>query len=191
MTRAAVYLDIPRSSRNLLKKLSKQQHYAVHIVLTDSNGNSSQYPYPRKAIMDITEAEPSNVSSSPSIGAGGAAPPPLPPRVYLDPPPGYSLEDEGLQNLNVSVQWHSNDPRSSSTQSLVPIEADRNGRRTLLLIYIHGFMGNDTSFQSFPAHIHNLMSITLAETHAVHTKIYPRYKSRKAIEFARDDFSKW
>jgi hypothetical protein len=25
----------------------------------------------------------------------------------------------------------------------------------------------------------------------VHTKIYPRYKSRRPIEFARDDFSKW
>lgn len=25
----------------------------------------------------------------------------------------------------------------------------------------------------------------------VHTKIYPKYKSRRAIEFARDDFSKW
>jgi len=72
----------------------------------------------------------------------------------------------------------------------MPVE-DRNDRRTLLLIYIHGFMGKETSFQSFPAHIHNLLSITLAETHAVHTKIYPRYKSRKAIEFARDDFSKW
>ncbi|TKA69169.1 hypothetical protein B0A49_04614 [Cryomyces minteri] len=33
--------------------------------------------------------------------------------------------------------------------------------------------------------------VTLAETHVVHTKIYPKYKSRRAIEFARDDFSKW
>ncbi|KAI9717747.1 MAG: hypothetical protein M1812_004476 [Candelaria pacifica] len=52
-------------------------------------------------------------------------------------------------------------------------------------------MGNESSFQSFPAHVHNLLTITLAETHAVHTKIYPRYKSRKAIDFARDAFSEW
>jgi hypothetical protein len=52
-------------------------------------------------------------------------------------------------------------------------------------------MGNETSFQSFPAHVHNFLTITLAETHVVHTKIYPRYKSRKAIDFASDDFSIW
>ena len=64
-------------------------------------------------------------------------------------------------------------------------------KRTLLLIYIHGFMGNEASFKSFPAHVHNLLTISLEETHVVHTKIYPRYKSRKAIDFARDDFSTW
>lgn len=109
--------------------------------------------------------------------------PPLPPRMNEAPPP--------YEELSPSDQWQSGDPRSSSTQSLVPDEAERNGRRTLLLVYIHGFMGNETSFQSFPAHVHNLLSITISETHTVHTKIYPRYKSRKAIEFARNDFSKW
>ncbi|KAF2817682.1 uncharacterized protein BDZ99DRAFT_505303 [Mytilinidion resinicola] len=86
----------------------------------------------------------------------------------------------------------SNDPRTSSTQSLVPVpESEHAGRRTLLLVYVHGFMGNETSFQSFPAHVHNLVTVTLADTHVVHTKIYPKYKSRRAIEFARDDFSTW
>jgi len=59
------------------------------------------------------------------------------------------------------------------------------------LVYIHGFMGNETSFQSFPAHVHNLVTVKLAESHVVHTKIYPKYKSRKQIEFARDAFSEW
>ena len=36
-----------------------------------------------------------------------------------------------------------------------------------------------------------MLTVTLAESHVVHTKIYPRYKSRKAIEFATDDFSNW
>ncbi|KAJ4304803.1 hypothetical protein N0V90_000331 [Kalmusia sp. IMI 367209] len=85
----------------------------------------------------------------------------------------------------------SQDPRSSSTQSLVPPSEDRAGRRRLLLIYVHGFMGDETSFRNFPAHVHNLVSITLAESHVVHTKIYPKYRSRYAIEVARDDFSKW
>ncbi|KAL9624212.1 MAG: hypothetical protein Q9160_001459 [Pyrenula sp. 1 TL-2023] len=84
--------------------------------------------------------------------------------------------------------WSTYDPRSSSTQSLRP-EGSIDGKRTLLLIYVHGFLGNETSFKSFPAHVHNLLTITLAETHVVHSKIYPRYKSRKPIEYARDDFS--
>jgi hypothetical protein len=84
------------------------------------------------------------------------------------------------------------DPRSSSTQSLVPSPgAEQTYRRTLLLVYIHGFMGDETSFQSFPAHLHNLLTITMAESHVVHTKIYPKYRSRYALEVARDEFSNW
>lgn len=86
----------------------------------------------------------------------------------------------------------SDDPRTSSMQSLVPDERARGDtRKRLLLIYIHGFMGTETSFQSFPAHVHNLISITLADTHIVHTKIYPRYKSRQRLEVVAEDFSKW
>jgi hypothetical protein len=118
-------------------------------------------------------------------------PPPLPPRTSsAAPPPAYSSHDAKRSEL-ISNQWRSNDPRSSSTHSLVPSESGRDGRRTLLLVWIHGFMGNEMSFQSFPAHVHNLLTITLTETHVVHTKLYPRYKSRKAINFARDDFSEW
>jgi hypothetical protein len=88
-------------------------------------------------------------------------------------------------------QWGGEDPRSSSMQSLLPIESAGASRRTLLLIYIHGFMGNETSFKSFPAHVHNVLTVTLSESHVVHSKIYPRYRSRKPIEHARDDFSNW
>ena len=119
-------------------------------------------------------------------------PPPLPPRrrsdtIHLttdtDAPPPYTPFQFTIA---------SRDPRSSSMQSLIPVpESEHAGRRTLLLIYIHGFMGDETSFQSLPAHVHNLVTVTLADTHVVHTKIYPKYKSRRAIEFARDDFSKW
>lgn len=52
-------------------------------------------------------------------------------------------------------------------------------------------MGNETSFRSFPAHVHNLVTVKLAKSHVVHTKIYPKYKSRKHIEFARDGFGEW
>lgn len=117
-------------------------------------------------------------------------PPPLPPRAPShDAPPAYSLEDRGGAEM-ISEQWSSHIPRISSMQSLRPAES-QDGRRTLLLIYIHGFMGNETSFQNFPAHLHSLLATTLIESHVVHAKIYPRYKSRRAIEFARDDFSSW
>jgi hypothetical protein len=83
------------------------------------------------------------------------------------------------------------DPRSSSTQSLVPAEVPGDSRRKLLLIYIHGFMGNETSFKSFPAHVHNLVTITLMRSHVVHTKIYPRYKSRTKVDLVAEEFSRW
>lgn len=52
-------------------------------------------------------------------------------------------------------------------------------------------MGAETSFRSFPAHVHNLVTITLAESHAVHTKIYPRYAARRSIDQVAEDFSRW
>ncbi|KAL8822734.1 MAG: hypothetical protein Q9191_006538 [Dirinaria sp. TL-2023a] len=128
---------------------------------------------------------------------GSPLPPPLPPRVdqssqtsSLDPP-SYTESGPVFYSQPLTGSWSAQDPRSSSAQSLIPENSSNDGKRRLLLVYIHGFMGNETSFQSFPAHIHNLVTVKLAETHQVHTKIYPKYKSRKAIEYARDDFSKW
>ena len=138
-------------------------------------------------------------------------PPPLPPRAaptspYSQPPPSYEAAMSGYHSQPLTMSWQAQDPRSNSTDSMVPRE--NRGKRTLLLIcellrfyyavsaanrsrVIHGFLGDESSFQSFPAHIHNLATSLLSETHVVHTKIYPRYKSRKAIEYARDDFSNW
>ncbi|KEQ64717.1 uncharacterized protein M437DRAFT_43709 [Aureobasidium melanogenum CBS 110374] len=107
------------------------------------------------------------------------------------PPPSYeSVTAESYDNEHLTLSH--NDPRSRSTQSLLPSPSDAQGdRRKLLLIFIHGFMGDETSFQSFPAHVHSLVAALLSETHIVHTKIYPRYRSKKKIDFARDDFSRW
>ena len=128
----------------------------------------------------------------------GGAPPPLPPRegpTLLSPdsqePPPYVNAVYGYQHQPLTHSWSGQDPREQSTESLLPSSTGGDGRRTLLLIYIHGFLGNETSFQSFPAHVHNAVTSKLVDTHVVHTKIYPRYKSRKAIEYARDDFSNW
>ncbi|KAK5173880.1 uncharacterized protein LTR77_002561 [Saxophila tyrrhenica] len=126
-------------------------------------------------------------------------PPALPPRQsssgaplspYTEPPPSY--DTIAASDAMSKGPWSTQDQRTSSTQSLVPSESnEQKERRRLLLIYIHGFMGNETSFRSFPAHVHHLLTVLLAETHVVHTKIYPRYRSKRNITFARDDFSKW
>lgn len=140
---------------------------------------------------------------------GRRPPPALPPRQSSairpstepeEAPPPYELvahQQRALEKATASNPSASgtalghNDPRSSSQQSLAPEPGEQNERRRLLLIYIHGFMGNETSFRSFPAHLHNLLSVLLAETHVIHTKIYPRYRSKGHITNARDDFSKW
>lgn len=124
-------------------------------------------------------------------------PPPPPPRSItnsvsslLEPLRPNGRGQLSNHTVRSDPSWLSQDPRSSSTQSLVPIEKS-NGKRILLLIYLHGFLGSETSFSSFPAHVHNLISVAVTKTHIVHTKIYPRYRSRKAIEHARDEFSNW
>lgn len=65
-----------------------------------------------------------------------------------------------------------------------------DGRRILLVIYIHGYMGKDSSFRSFPAHVHDLLKLSLG-SHAIHTKIYPRYKTYRYIDVAAENFSRW
>ena len=126
-----------------------------------------------------------DVTSEPSSGRSSLQLPPYNPGNF-----GVPSSDE-LGMGKVYPGWQSRDPRTSSTQSLVPSLNPDEQRRTLLIVYIHGFMGNDSSFRSFPAHVHSYLKETLQETHVVHSKIYPRYKTYKAIDVARDNFSKW
>ncbi|KJX96834.1 hypothetical protein TI39_contig598g00028 [Zymoseptoria brevis] len=133
---------------------------------------------------------------------GSRNPPPLPQRqshTEVETPPPYKSimhqqkayeKASSFPEPNAAGLMH-NDPRSSSQQSLVPEPGSQSERRKLLCVFVHGFMGNETSFRSFPAHVHSLLTVLLAETHVVHTKVYPRYRSRGNITVARDSFSKW
>ncbi|KAJ5485068.1 hypothetical protein N7539_005056 [Penicillium diatomitis] len=78
---------------------------------------------------------------------------------------------------------------ASSTLSL-PLCQDKRQRR-LLLIYIHGFMGSEASFHDFPAHVHDLLTTLLHDSHVVYTRIYPRYKSQGEMRKAVSQFSSW
>ncbi|KAI0814336.1 hypothetical protein GGR55DRAFT_427633 [Xylaria sp. FL0064] len=111
----------------------------------------------------------------------------------LTEPPQYTSGHQSPTAAKTPFGGLYNDPRTSSTQSLTPSlpPYEEFERRKLLVIYIHGFMGNDTSFQSFPAHVHQYLKVALSDSHVVHSKVYPRYKTYKSIEIARDNFSKW
>ncbi|KAK6335092.1 hypothetical protein TWF718_010533 [Orbilia javanica] len=114
---------------------------------------------------------------------------------YLSP---SSASVPNTTNPSLHPYQSPNDPRSSSTASLLPppsaVEAIRSGEsslRTLLCVFIHGFVGDETSFRSFPAHFHELLTILVQDTHVVHTKVYPRFKTRDKISIAVDNFSRW
>ena len=153
----------PLPPRQAQYRVNSQSSFA-----SSSSPDASSFPRPRADTLHLT---PYYRSPSPSPSSSSDN--------FDEPPPDYT------------EQWAGGDPRSSSMHSLRPIESAGETRRTLLLIYIHGFMGNETSFRSFPAHVHNLLTVTLAKSHVVHTKIYPRYKSRRSMDIARDDFSNW
>lgn len=131
----------------------------------------------------LPDSPPERQASSPS--------PPPPYQPWAEDPPHSVISPEMLSPEH-QYAWHRGDPRTSSTQSLVPSFNDEDDdRRTLLVVYVHGFMGDNTSFRSFPAHVHNYLRESLADSHVIHSKVYPRYKTYKAIEVARDNFSKW
>ncbi|WYZ38854.1 hypothetical protein EsH8_III_000768 [Colletotrichum jinshuiense] len=156
------------------------------------------YPYEASS-SSSAPPPPYSVSASGSVDFGSTSSslyPPAPTAGYGGSGVGPSSGFPPASNDSLGVldsKWRVADPRSSSSQSLAPSIKDRAGvtRRTLLIIYIHGFYGNESSFRSFPAHVHNHLKEAIAETHVVHSKIYPRYKTYKAIDVARDNFSQW
>jgi len=81
--------------------------------------------------------------------------------------------------------------QSSLSLSRDEVPQDEDPRRRLLLIYIHGFMGSEASFHDLPAHVHDILTVSLAESHVVYTRMYPRYKSQGEIQIAVDQFSAW
>jgi hypothetical protein len=92
------------------------------------------------------------------------------------------------------------DPTSSASKSSVSLShleelptlpANTVDRRNLLIVYIHGFMGDETSFKAFPKHVHEVATKYLESSHVVHSKIYPRYKTRKAVDSVAKEFSDW
>ncbi|KAL8667175.1 MAG: hypothetical protein Q9202_000747 [Teloschistes flavicans] len=107
---------------------------------------------------------------SPTLRAGASADDDLPPPYPEDEGPTSKTEAQPSPDSETNV-----------------ISSNFEGSRSLLLVYVHGFMGNETSFQQFPTHVHNLLNKRLADRYAVQSIVYPKYKSRKKIDFARDE----
>lgn len=62
--------------------------------------------------------------------------------------------------------------------------------RTLLLCFIHGFKGNDDTFQSFPEDLKNQVSSKLPE-HSVETVVYPKYETKGELFQSTERFMSW
>ncbi|KAF7594602.1 hypothetical protein BBP40_008869 [Aspergillus hancockii] len=105
-----------------------------------------------------------------------------------NPSPGLLAPGPPVDNALGQSRYHGSTSSLALSHSSIPI---REGKRRLLLIYIHGFIGTEESFHDFPKHVHDLLTISLSQTHVVYTKIYPRYKTRGPVHIARDNFSRW
>ncbi|KAB8216172.1 hypothetical protein BDV33DRAFT_194546 [Aspergillus novoparasiticus] len=106
----------------------------------------------------------------------------------IEPSPGLLTPGPGIYSTIGQSRYH------GSTSSLALSHSDTgtdDGKRRLLLVYIHGFIGSEDSFHQFPKHVHDLLTISLGKSHVVYTKIYPRYKTRGPVHIARDNFSQW
>nr|CAG8445027.1 8827_t:CDS:2 [Entrophospora candida] len=60
----------------------------------------------------------------------------------------------------------------------------------LLLVFIHGFKGDDTTFQEFPERIHNTLTSFYSDMET-ETIIYPRYETRGDLKKAVEIFCNW
>ncbi|KAJ7023472.1 hypothetical protein C8F04DRAFT_182169 [Mycena alexandri] len=61
------------------------------------------------------------------------------------------------------------------------------------LVYIHGFQGNDTSFQTFPKDLQEHLAANIPShlNIKIQSSLYPTYKSRKPIALATQNFLAW
>ncbi|CRL24556.1 unnamed protein product [Penicillium camemberti] len=86
---------------------------------------------------------------------------------------------------------HEGAVRSSSSLSMPGPGTPQNFKRRLLLVYIHGFNGTETTFKDLHLQVHGALAGLLTDSHVVHTRIYPRYKSEGDFQAAVNQFSKW
>ncbi|CBF88218.1 hypothetical protein AN1068.2 [Aspergillus nidulans FGSC A4] len=63
-------------------------------------------------------------------------------------------------------------------------------KKTLLLVFVHGFKGGDDTFGEFPQHIKVLLSRKLPSI-TVATLVYPKYETRGSLQDSVSAFREW
>ncbi|KAL4978368.1 hypothetical protein BDW66DRAFT_18689 [Aspergillus desertorum] len=63
-------------------------------------------------------------------------------------------------------------------------------RKTLLLVFVHGFKGGDDTFGDFPQHLKALLSRKLPAV-TVATLVYPKYETRGSLHDSVSAFREW
>ncbi|GAD95068.1 conserved hypothetical protein [Paecilomyces variotii No. 5] len=66
----------------------------------------------------------------------------------------------------------------------------RRMKKTLLLVFIHGFKGGDDTFANFPEHLRTLVSHALPNIEVV-TAVYPKYETRGDLKECVGRFREW
>ncbi|RKF60513.1 putative pgap1-like protein [Erysiphe neolycopersici] len=63
-------------------------------------------------------------------------------------------------------------------------------KKTLLLCFIHGFKGGDSTFGSFPEYLKVIVNNALPNIY-VHALVYPKYETRGDLEECVKEFKEW
>jgi hypothetical protein len=63
-------------------------------------------------------------------------------------------------------------------------------RRSLLLVFIHGFKGSDTTFRGFPQDLQAVLSHSLSHLRVLHA-VYPSFETRGDLGLCVANFKEW
>lgn len=63
-------------------------------------------------------------------------------------------------------------------------------KKTLLLVFIHGFKGGDDTFTSFPGHLAQLLRHALPKVRVIQLT-YPKYETRGDLHDCVSRFKEW
>ena len=63
-------------------------------------------------------------------------------------------------------------------------------KKTLLLVFLHGFKGSDHTFRNFPTDLRALLAHTLSDIDVVSIQ-YPQYETRGDLKECVSKFKEW